>query len=150
MSRVVFGLLFLSILPLVQAQSMPEAAVQMAARISSLLQRRATVSLDFQNLTALAPAESSSFRSALESELRKAGLAVATTQPEIRLRVTLSENIRGLLFAAEVFAGDTKQTIMLPWNGPPAVEQKRTLQLTRRMVLDQTEPILDFLFLDSG
>src|SRR5712675_444098 len=110
MSRVVFGLLFLSILPcVVQAQSMPEAAVQMAARISSLLQRRATVSLDFQNLTALAPAESSSFRSALELELRKAGLAVATTQPEVRLRVTISENTRGLLFVAEILTGDARQ-----------------------------------------
>src|ERR1700687_4050216 len=120
MSRVVFGLLFWSILPcLVEAQSMPEAAGQLAARISSLLQRRATVSLDFQNLTALAPAESSSFRSALEAELRKAGLAVATTQPEVRLRVTISENVHGLLLVAEVFTGDTKQVVMLPWIAPP-------------------------------
>src|SRR5882672_1329003 len=101
MSRVVFALLCSSILScLVEAQSMQEAAAQLAARISSLLQRRSTVSLDFQNLTALPPAEWSSFRSGLEQELRKAGLAVVTTQPEVRLRVTLSENTRGLLFVA--------------------------------------------------
>ena len=77
MSRVVFALLFLPVLSyLAEAQSMQEAAAQLAARISSLLQRRATVSLDFQNLTPLPPPESSSFRSGLERELRKAGLAV--------------------------------------------------------------------------
>lgn len=151
MSRAVFGLLCSLILPcLARAQSMQEAAVQMAARISSLLQRRATVSLDFQNLTALPPAESSSFRSTLEQELRKAGLAVATTQLEVKLRVTISENTRGLLFVAEVLTGDTKQVVMMPWSAPPHVEEKRDLQLTRKMVWDQPEPILDFLVLDSG
>src|SRR5579864_4875223 len=103
MLRVAFALLFGWILPLpAQAQPMGEAAQQLAARISSLLQRRATVSLEFQNLTQLPPADSSSFRSALEEELRKAGLELVTTvQPELRLRVTASENARGLLFVAE-------------------------------------------------
>ena len=130
---------------------MPEAAAQLAARISSLLQRRATVSLDFQNLTALPPAESSSFRSALETELRNVGLAVGTTQPDVRLRVTISENVRGLMFVAEVLTGDTKQVGMLPWSAlPAAVEQKRQLQITRKLIWDQPEPILDFVLLDPG
>jgi hypothetical protein len=151
MSRVVFALLCSSILPcLAEAQSMPEAAAQLAARISSLLQRRSTVSLDFQNLTALPPAEWSSFRSGLEQELRKAGLAVATTQPEVRLRVTISENTRGLLFVAEVVIGDARQVVMLPWSAPAPVEEKRQLQLTRKLIWNQSEPILDFLLLDSG
>ncbi len=151
MSRVVFGLLFWSILPCpAQAQSMQEAAAQLAARISSLLQRRATVSLDFQNLTSRPPAESSSFRGGLEVELRKVGLAVATTQPEVRLRVAISENTRGLLLVAEVLTADTKQVVMLPWSAPPPVEEKRQLHLTRKPIGDQPEPILDFLLLDSG
>jgi hypothetical protein len=149
MSRAVFALLFWSILPcLAEAQTMQEAAAQLAARISSLLQRRTTVSLDFQNLTALPPPESSSFRSGLEQELRKVGLG-ATTQPEVRLRVTISENVRGLLFVAEVFTGDTKQLVILPWSAPASVEEKRQLQLTRKPIWDQPEPILDFLMLDS-
>lgn len=129
---------------------MPDAAAQLAARISSLLQRRSTVSLDFQNLTALPLAEWSSFRSGLEQELRKAGLAVATTQPEVRLRVTISENTRGLLFVAEVLIGDARQVVMLPWSAPAPVEEKRQLQLTRKLIWNQSEPILDFLLLDSG
>src|SRR5450755_1013331 len=97
---LLFGTLIAS---LAQAQSMGEAASQLAARIYFLLQHRTTVSLEFQNLTALPPAESSNFRSALEEELRKVGLEMTTAaQPETRLRVAISENVRGLLFVAVV------------------------------------------------
>src|SRR5258707_15441881 len=137
MSRVVFALLFLPVLScLAEAQSMQEAAAQLAARISSLLQRRATVSLDFQNLTQLPPSESSSFRSGLERELRKAGLAVGTTQPDVKVRVTISENTRGLLFVAEVLTGDARQVVMMPWTAPAAVDDKRQLQVTRKLIWD--------------
>src|SRR5713101_297627 len=149
MSRVVFALLFWPVLPcLAEAQSMQDAAAQLAARIFSLLQRRVTVSLDFQNLTPLPPPELSSFRSGLERELRKAGLAVATTQPEVKLRVTISENTRGLLFVAEVLTGDVRQVVMMPWTAPAPVDQKSQLQLSRELIWDQPEPILDFLVLD--
>src|SRR5260370_6364776 len=151
MSRVVFALLLWPRLPcLAEAQSMQEGGVQLAARISSLLQPRATVSLDFQNLTPLPPPESSSFRSGLERELRKAGMAVATTQPEVKWRVTIAENTRGVLFVAEVLTGDARQVVMMPWTAPAPVDDKRPLQLTRKLIWDQAEPILDFLMLDSG
>ncbi len=106
MIRVTFALFFGSALLLLPAQT-PEltlsgAAAQLAARTSSLLPRRATVSLELQNLTPLPAAEWSSFRNLLRDELRKAGLETAATQPESRLRVTLSEDARGLLFVAEV------------------------------------------------
>src|SRR5260370_33345865 len=151
MRRVVFALLFWPVLScLAEAQSMQDAAAQLAASISSLLQRRATVSLDFQNLTPLPPPELSSFRSGLERELRKAGLAVATTQPEVKLRVTISENTRGLLFVAEGLTGDMRQGVMMPWTAPPPVDDKRPLQLRRKMVSDQPQPILHFLLLDPA
>src|SRR5258708_11030599 len=151
MSRVAFALLLWPLLHcLAEAQSMQDAASQLASCIASLLQRRATVSLDFQNLAPLPAPESSSFRSGLERELRKAGLAVATTQPEVKLRVTISENTRGLLFVAEVLTGDARQVVMMPWTAPAPVDDKRQLQLSRKLIWDQTEPILDFVMLDSG
>src|SRR5450432_3231869 len=133
MLRVAFALLFGWIAPvLAQAQPMSDAAQQLAARISSLLQRRATVSLEVQNLTPWAPAESSRFRSSLEEELRKSGLEMAVTaQPELRLRVTVSENSRGLLFVAEASAGETRQIAMMPWTMPPRAEAKPTMKLTQ-------------------
>ena len=78
MIRVTFALFFGSVL-LLQAQNPPEqamtdAASQLAARISSLLPRRATVSLELQNLTPLSATEWSSFRRLLQDELRKSGI----------------------------------------------------------------------------
>ena len=130
---------------------MADAAGQLASRIFSLLQRRATVSLEVQNLTALAPVESSSFRSALQDELRKAGLAMtATAPPEVRLRVSISENVRGLLLIAEIFSGESRQVVMLPWSAPPASEQKPQLKITKKPIWEQAEPVLDFLLLEDG
>ena len=152
MLRVAFVLWFGSIVPaLTQPQPMPEAAAQLASRISSLLQRRATVSLEIQNLAPLTPPDSSSFRSALEDELRKSGLEMtATAQPDVRLRVTASENPHGLLFVAEVAAGDNRQVAMLPWTLPPRTESKPRLKLTVQPIWEQSEPILDLALLDSG
>jgi hypothetical protein len=135
---------------LAPAQSMAEAAAQLAGRISFLLQRRATVSLEFENLTALPPAESSNFRAALQEELRKAGVETAVGQTETRLRITVSENVRGLLFVAAVTAGENRQITMLPWNAPPTTQQKPRVKISVQPILQQPEAILDMLLVDSG
>jgi hypothetical protein len=133
---------------LAQAQSMGEAAAQLAVRISSLLQRRITVSLEFENLTLLPPVELSNFRTALQEELRKAG--VETGQSETRLRVTVSENVRGLLFVGVMTSSDNRQVAMLPWNAPPAVERKPRVKISIQPMLEQPEAVLDMLLVDSG
>lgn len=130
---------------------MADAGAQLADRISSLLQRRTTVSLEFQNLTALPPVESSNFRAAFQEELRKVGVeTTAAGQPETRLRVTISENVRGLLFVAVVTSGENRQVTMLPWNVPPPTERKPRVRISMQPTLEQPEAILDMLLVDSG
>src|ERR1700693_433543 len=151
MLRVGLALLFGTLMAtLAQAQSMTEAAAQLAARISSQPQRRATVSLEFENLTALAPAELSNFRTALQEELRKAGMETGAGQSETRLRVTVSENVRGLLFVATVTSGDNRQVGSLPWNVPPLAGRKPRVRLSMQLMLEQPEAVLDMLLVDSG
>ena len=139
-------------------QAMAQTAAQLAARTSSLLPRRSTVSLEWQNLTPLPSAEWSNFRSLLRDELRKAGVGTAgpetaATPPEAgslaRVRVTLSEDARGLLLVAEVFAGDNRQIAMVPWNLAPSAPPKPRMSITKKLLWAQTEPILDILLLDS-
>jgi len=151
MARVGFALLFgLTTLARMEAQPMVEAAAPLAARISSLLPRRATVSLEFQVLTPPAMVESSRFRGALEEELRKTGLDLSgTTQPESHLRVSVTENARGLLFVAEVSGKDPRQVVMLPWSRPLPSDAKPALRLVLKPVWEQSEPVLDFMILDS-
>lgn len=152
MLRVGFALSFgLILAAMAEAQSTGEAAGQLAARIFSLLQRRATVSLEFRNLTPLDPSEWLSFRSALSDELRKSGLETAgTSSPEWRVRVTLSESSRGLLLVAEVISGENRQVVMLPWNAPPLADPKPRVKISKIPIWEQPEPVLDFLLLDSG
>jgi hypothetical protein len=129
---------------------MAEAGTQLADLISSLLQRRATVSLEFQNLTALAPVESSSFRAALQQELKKTGVETTTAAQPETLRVTISENVRGLLFVAAVSSGENRQVAMMPWSAPPATERKPRVKLSIQPMLEQSEPVLDILLTDSA
>jgi hypothetical protein len=165
MIRVTFALSFGSVLLLAQVsdqtpeqapeQAMTQPAAQLAARISSLLPRRSTVSLEIQNSTSLPAPDWSSFRSLLQSELRKAGVETAgpptaATSPELRVRVTLSEDARSLLLVAEIFTGDNRQVAMLPWGLPARAQSKPRITLTQKLLLTQTEPILDILILDSG
>jgi hypothetical protein len=151
MLRVGLALLFGTLMAtLAQAQPMAEAAAQLAARISSLPQRRATVSLEFENLTALPPVELSNFRTALQEELRKAGMETGAGQSETRLRVTVSENVRGLLFVATVTSGENRQVAMLPWNVPPPAGRKPRVRLSMQLMLEQPEAVLDMLLVDSG
>src|SRR5580698_940859 len=143
-------------------QSLAGIAAQLAARTSSLLPRRATVSLEWQNLSPLPPAEWSSFRSSLESELHKAGVqtvgvGTAATPPESgasatlpRLRVTASSDTRGLLFVAEVLIGDNRQVAILPWTLPSSAQAKPRVSITTKILWTQPEPILDLLLVDSG
>jgi len=159
MIRAAFALSFgMAMVPLLLSQATPvstptisDAAAPLAGRISSLLPRHPTVSLEFQNLTALSATEAASFRIALEQELQKSGIEIAATaQPDSRLRVTISENARGLLLVAVIGTEEHPQVAMLPWNLPPAVELKPRLKLAMQLIREQPEAILDFSLLNSG
>jgi hypothetical protein len=114
-----------------------------------------------QNLTQIPGVEWSSFRKLLQDELRKAGVetagvGTAGTPPESgapatlsRVRVTLSEDTRGLLSVAEVFSGDNRQIAMLRWNPPSSAQTKPRISITKKLFWTEAEPILDMLLVDS-
>jgi hypothetical protein len=129
---------------------MTGAATQLAARISSLLPRRASVSLEARNLSALSAAEWSNFRNLLQDQLRKAGVALEATPPDGRVRVSISDDARGLLLVAEVFLGVNRQIAMLPWALPPAAQPKPRISFSKKLLFTQPEPILDILLQDSA
>jgi hypothetical protein len=134
----------------VRAQPAQDTAAQLASRTASLLPRRATVSLELQNLSALPVSNWSSLRSLFEAELRKAGVEImAGTAAEPRVRVTLSDSAHGLLLVAEVTSGDKRQVAMLAWNPPASTEENPRATLTKKFLWAQPEPILDLLLLDS-
>jgi hypothetical protein len=117
---------------------------------SSLLPRRATVSLEIAKSDAAPGGRLVELPQRLQDELRKAGVETTATQPESRVRVTLSEDARGLLFVAEVSTGENRQVAMLPWNLPARRNRNRASHSLRKLLLTQPEPILDILIVDSG
>jgi hypothetical protein len=145
MTNVAFVLLFGWAAGIAQAQSPAEVATILASRISSQLQRHPTVSLELESLSSMTPADLSSLRNALGQELRKAGLLMTATQPEARVRVTVSNNARGVLMVAELLSGDSRTVLMQPWTAPPSNESKPRLRIVSKPILDQAEPILDLL-----
>jgi hypothetical protein len=150
MLRVGFALLFGWAATMAQTPPSSDAA-QLASRISSLLPRGTTVSLEFQNPTGLSPVEWSSFRNALPEELRKAGVQMtAAGQPESRVLVVASEDAQGPLLVAEILTGETRQATMLKWHAPPAPDSRLRITITKKLIWRQAEPILDVLLFDSG
>ena len=143
-----FGLLTMARL---NAQPAEQAAAQLAARISPLLPRHPTVSLELQTLSTIPAGQWSAFRNLLEAELRKAGVELAAgASSDQRVRVTLADNSRGMLLVAEVATPAGQQIAMLPWTPPTLSEDKPRAGLTKKLLLAEPEPILDVLLLDSS
>src|SRR5277367_1685277 len=158
MLRVAFALWFgLGIMAKMQAQTpaetpqpLSQAASPLARSIASLLPPRAIVSLEFQALAPVPPAEWSSFRSGLQEELRRSGVeAKESAQLEPRVRVAVSENVRGLLLIAEVVNNEARQIVMAPW-ARLTQETKLPLRIQITPLVEQREPILDTLLFPSG
>src|SRR5258708_3751552 len=134
-------MLWVCLLPLPSpAQPIPDAAAQLALRISSLLPPPATVSVAFVNSQAWPE-----WPGALEEQLRKSGLTPASPADHA-VKVTVSRNLRGPLLVAEI---DTRQEILFPWTPPQAAPRPR-LRLRVTPLITSSEPILDTLLTDSG
>ena len=137
--------LWVCLLPLtIRAQPIPDAAAQLASRISSLLPPPATVSVAFVNSPAWPE-----WPGALEEQLRKSGLTPASPADHT-VKITVSRNLRGPLLVAEIDAGAARQEILLPWTPPPSAAPRPRLQLRITPLITSNEPILDALLADSG
>ncbi len=129
-----------------------DPARELARKVGAITGPRQTVALAVHNLSSLSDSEVAAVRLAIEAELRAAGLRLATKPsgaPE--LRVTLSENLQGLLWVAEIPRDNSRDVawVSLPKSAllsPIASSQAFVLQ--SKLIYEQDEPILDFRFSD--
>ena len=125
------------------AESLEQALSRIVTRLTSTgLARSAT--LTFQNLSSVPAAQANEVRDAMGASLAQAGVQLAAGQPEIRL--TLSENVRGLLLVSEF--GDN--VTIVPWTRMASAPAQTRYALIVTPVREQIIPILDFLLADSG
>ena len=117
-------------------------AQKIAAAVPSL-----AVSIDVKNISSLGPDNVANIRQALVTEMALWGNRIiepSTDTPQVHLM--LSENNRGYLWIAEIDHGDAHQmAIVSVAIAPPSPSSAATpLLLQRKIVWQQSEPILDF------
>ena len=105
------------------------------------------VSLDVKNISSLGSEDVANIRQALTAEMALWGNRVIeplADTPQVHL--TLSENNRGYLWIAEIDHGDAHQMAMasVAIAPPPPSSPATPLLLQRKIVWQQSEPILDF------
>jgi len=138
-------ILVVMILP-AAAQEWDAPARELAEKIVSRAQSRSGLSLTIRNISSLPPARMGDIQHALESELRRHGVALVSPEQQMeQARVTLSENTAGYLWVAEVGHDESWDVVMVQASLPTTAPQQSsaTLVLRRTPLWTQPEPMLD-------
>lgn len=146
-------LLFLLLSPAGEsrAQNLEDGARELGRRIVAHVGPMRALVLTVENASTLDKAGLSRARQALESELLSHGMRLVEPAAEgaAAVRVTLSENLRGLLWVAEMPAADEKSGAQVAMvlversSGETSRENLLALTIERRLVWEQEAPILD-------
>ncbi len=101
--------------------------------------------LVIRNNSTLPNSEIPVIRQLIERDLRAYGVTTGKGDSATLIRVTLSQNLRGGLWVAEVDEGTETRVAMLPVNlqAPTATTPGPTLTLRRTFLIAEAEPILD-------
>lgn len=128
------------------------AVSEFAARIVSLA-GPGTASLTTKNASSATAEQFAVFRKTLQRSLQEAGVRLRQSpQAASEIRVTLSENVRGLVYLAEVQQGsETRVTMMeaLP-AAVIATPAASTMSLRRTLLVSREEPVLDATLMRMG
>jgi hypothetical protein len=113
-----------------------------------------TAALTVRNLSTIPNEEVAPIRRALEAQLRVNGVQLRNAEnAAVTINVTLSENLQGWLWVAEVTQGsDTAvEIVSVPRTGVQAVAQGApTMSLKKNLVYTQAAQILDFATIHGG
>jgi len=130
-----------------------EAAAELAEKIVARAAPQTTLALTVRNASSLSDDDVARIRRALRSELRSRKIRLATnneTRPEVQ--VTLSENLEGFLWVAEIQTGSSHDVAMVTVARPPpdAVSPPaEPLVIRKTPVYQQRDPMLDVVPLAS-
>jgi hypothetical protein len=136
--------LALSLVPVAYGASWSEPASALARQIAALSGPGAA-KLVVNNHSTLPGGEVPVIRQLLESDLRGLGVGVGGSDSATLIRVTLSENLQGGLWVAEVVEGTETRVTMLAvrLDAPPPASAGPTLTLRGTLEIAEPEPVLD-------
>ena len=133
---------------------MPAAAQELGVRIARMVSP-GPVALTFENSSSLNAAEQETFKRELMEQLRGAGIrTVIRSAAAYEVVVTLAENLRGFVFAAQALGVPNQPyaaIVMLP-RGISGLEARggSGVVLRKTAILEQETPILDFAQISAG
>ena len=143
-------LLFLSLPAFAANWSGP--ATDLAKKIAAVT-GPGTITMTTVNSSSLPKDQVTEIQGAIEAQLRTFGIRIGTAaSANSEVRITLSENLQGLLWIAEIKQGTETQVAMVTVPIQSAVPAKPgpAVVLHRALMWSQSSPILDALVLDSA
>jgi hypothetical protein len=140
--------------PSFAADPFTDAARQLTVQIAARAGAGSEISITTRNLSSLSESQFAEVRRALEAQLRAQGLRVVpAAQAVADVRITLSENVQGYLWIAEIRQGQTQQAAIVPIPRAPAAAAPASaalFTLRKTALWVQDEPILDVAVLEGG
>jgi hypothetical protein len=113
----------------------------------------APVTLTFRNVSTLDADQVRVIRSAIETQLRNLGVKFVEASPQsTTVRVTLSQNVRGWVWIAEIVQGASQKVVMVsvPVMGQAETPHTGTMALHKQLLFTSDEPILDVIQLSAA
>jgi len=134
-----------------QAANWEQPVGALATQIASLA-GPGPVQLVVRNRSSLSPDQIPPIQTLLEQDLRAFGVIAGGSDSPTMIRVTLSENLRGGLWVAEVQEGTEARVTMLPVKLDVAAAPPRgpILTLQRTILITEPDPVLDAQMFPTG
>ena len=151
--RLLFWTIVLLCSSLAQASNTWDVPAADFAKQIAALTGPGTITFTITNRSALSNDDASAIQHALERELHSAGISVRTKEADSNVRVTLSQNVQGWLWVAEVQEGSEVKVAMLPVAGSTltgAASSTPAITLRVNLLFAQAAPILDLAILGDG
>jgi hypothetical protein len=94
--------------------TLEDSAKELAGKIAAVLPPREGVTVDIQNISTLTPGEVARVSKAFTGVLQDSGFITALNTGEvIHVKVTLSENVKGFIWSAEISPGDSSRVVFM-------------------------------------
>jgi hypothetical protein len=151
--RLLFWMIALLCSSLAQALNTWDAPAADFARQIATITGPGTITLTVNNRSALSNDDATAIRHAIERELRSAGITIRVKDADSDVRITLSQNLQGWLWVAEVQEGSEVKVAMLPVAGMAStgsLNSSPTITLRVNLLFAQAAPILDLAILGAG
>ncbi len=152
-SRLRFPLLTILLLTGVTAsgQRLDGPVHALAQKIASALKPRAQAILSFRNVSSMSAADAAAMQAAMERELRALGVAGGETVADAsRVEMTLSENLRGFVWTAEIRTGDARAFAIEEFPKTLPASGTTSMAIEKKLLLEQDRRILDLATLGRG